>query len=88
MAHKKTSPTMLKALTIAAHTGQVRRLPGGYWVRSDASWTKLDRAGYDGGEWIGTTTVASCVDRGFLTWQGDLFANLTGAGRDMIGKAV
>jgi hypothetical protein len=86
MAHKKTSPTMLKALRLAAADGALRRLPGGYWVSRTSTLTKLDREAFDAGDWVGTTTVYSCVDRGFMTQNGDRIAHITTLGHTMLGE--
>lgn len=87
MAEKHPTPTQLKALRLALPTGTMCRFAGGYWVASDHPPKMSAYLGHD--NWVGTTTVRACTDRGWMCWpDGDWKrAAITDAGRAALKKA-
>lgn len=71
-----------KALRLAATTGSLRRLPGGYWVGNDYPWVKGATVPAD--DYVGSNTVYACASRGWLEQDGTFQAKLTEAGRVFI----
>lgn len=83
MSHQTISPTMHRALKLAAPSGALRRLPGGYWVASDSQWRGNHGALHaPSKDWVGTQTVRACDWRGWMK-VGHEVALLTPAGRAM-----
>jgi hypothetical protein len=78
-----SKPTVyqLRAIHLAAPTGFLRRLPGGYWVGNDAPWRAIATAPKE--EWVGTQTVMACHARGWMEVAG-FRARLTDTGRAFI----
>ncbi|MGY3582258.1 hypothetical protein ACVIGB_000817 [Bradyrhizobium sp. USDA 4341] len=77
MSDPQPTPHQAKALRLAATSGSLRRLPGGYWVGSEYSWTK--GASLPTEEYVGSNTVYACSNRGWLEQDGAFQVKLTDA---------
>lgn len=66
MATKALSPTMTECLRKLQQAGELKRLPGGFWVKPE---TKFDQTGKPNGSWWGTTTIEALVARGVAEYS-------------------
>jgi hypothetical protein len=82
MSDPNPTPHQAKALRLAAVSGSLRRLPGGYWVDNEYQWVKGTALPAD--DYVGSNTVYACASRGWLEQDGTFSAKLTDAGRAQV----
>ncbi len=86
-ARQEPSPTMLKALRLAADGGLERR-KGGFWTNPGCPGHPAPDGDYEVPEsYVDARTVKACVARGLLA-KGPAYddpADLTEAGADLVG---
>lgn len=77
----KLSKEQQKALDLAAISGALRRLPGGYWVGEETPWFgNLGLIHVPEDQWVGTQTVRACAKRELMVIDSYYRARITPAG--------